>query len=751
MSVSTFFPRISVQAKVLIPVLLFLVLVPAITFWTIDDDMRRQVKADSEQTLATADSIFAKLLEIRASNLVTRYSNEVLDSRFRAVAELGDPQAMSRYQSDLLGRSADDEVALFFNEKGRLVSSWHKDSAAQMQDFEKMALNLVPATLGGQINVGSAALGGKTYLFAAIPVSVTENGSMLGVLVVVNRIGVNAIQEFKALTQTEIVLLGADNQLAASTFQNEELGAAVTADITRDHEVTALLVENEHYQAIGGQYRNTASLPGFRYVLLSSYEQRLQAQADTRRALIVVSLLGILLGSVVVWMLVRRIVSPLRELRDTAEAVGHGDFQKRIERYSNDECGDLAQAFNQMTENLRNSRAELEKTVVSLKAAQAQLVQGEKLSAVGRFVAGVAHELNNPLTAVIGFSDLLLLNNPQGDEKTRRQLTLISKSAQRCHKIVQNLLGFARQHSPERKLVKINTVVEDVIDFMAFDLSETDSKLMMNLGQELPLILADSHQIQQVLVNIISNASQALHGYRKDGVIIVRTKQTGRVIQIEVEDNGPGISLENLAKIFEPFFTTKSVARGTGLGLSLSYGIVQEHGGYIYVQSQVGLGTTFTVELPVATEAERPAEEPAFADPKQAGIEGVGHSVLVVDDEEWLRDLVRALLERGGYEVETMDSRQGALERMKERAFDVIMLDWKMPGGLTGEEFYGKIAAQDSELAQRVLFMSGDVVSNDFKKFLRTSGKICLSKPFDIAAFRAAVASMLKEPAGHRD
>ena len=215
---------------------------------------------------------------------------------------------------------------------------------------------------------------------------------------------------------------------------------------------------------------------GFEYVLLSSFEESLRMQQDLQRMLVGVSIFGVFLSAATVWFFVRRIIHPLRELRDTAEAVGRGDFSRRIAVVTNDECGDLAETFNRMTTNLRDSRAELEKAVESLKNTQAQLIQSEKLSAVSHFVAGVAHELNNPLTAVIGFSDLL--SQTATDDKIRPHLELIAKSALRCHKIVQNLLDFARQHPPERKLVQINGTIDEVLEIMAYDLRTSNIKVV---------------------------------------------------------------------------------------------------------------------------------------------------------------------------------------------------------------------------------------------------------------------------------
>ena len=344
---------------------------------------------------------------------------------------------------------------------------------------------------------------------------------------------------------------------------------------------------------------------------------------------------GILLSVFLVWFLVSRITRPLRELRDSAEAVGRGDFTRRITRFPNDECGDLAVAFNGMTASLQTSDAALRKTVETLKATQGQLIQSEQLSAVRPFEAGVAHELNNPLTAVIGFSDLLV--SMVTDKEMKSHLELIAKSAHRCHKIVQSLLGFARQHAPERKLVAINDLVDEVIEIMAYDLRTSNIQVVKEFATDAPLLLADPHQLQQVFINILGNARQAIQALHRPGEIRIRTLVGGAGLTVEFRDNGPGIRAENLAKIFDPFFTTKPVGKGTGLGLSLSYGIIQEHGGKISVRSVFGEGATFLIELPAApadtVAAHEEAKKSGTAPPFAAG----SKSVLIVDDEEWIQ------------------------------------------------------------------------------------------------------------------
>ena len=474
--------------------------------------------------------------------------------------------------------------------------------------------------------------------------------------------------------------------------------------------------------------------------MLSSYEQRLRERDHNRMTLLSISVAGIVISGFVVWLLMRRIIHPLVELRDNAEAVGRGDFTRRITRFSNDECGAVAVAFNGMTDNLQASRADLEKAVGSLKTAQSQLVQSEKLSAVGQFVAGVAHELNNPLTSVIGFSDLL--NHTDLDPKYKEYVDRISKSATRCHKIVNSLLGFSRQHEPERKPVQVNDLADAVIDIIGYDLRTSNITLLKEYQPDLPVILGDSHQLQQVVLNILSNARQALEAFRRDGQIILRTGRTNNQVWLRIKDNGPGISRENLTRIFDPFFTTKPEGKGTGLGLSLSYGIMQEHRGRIYAESQPGEGTEFVLELPVAEMAPEPsALRSATATPRPLNNSRL--HVLVIDDEESILHLVQEILSAEGNKVEIASSGVAALELIGKTSYDVIISDWKMPG-LSGINLFQELLTKDPAAAKRMLFMTGDVIKESFQEFLQKHSRICLPKPFALREFHLAIAKILR-------
>lgn len=231
---------------------------------------------------------------------------------------------------------------------------------------------------------------------------------------------------------------------------------------------------------------------------------------------------------------------------------------------------------------------------------QSQLLQAAKLSSIGTFITGVAHEVNNPLAGALGRVDLMLRRDL--DETLKGDIQLVRDETMRAVRIMQNLNSFSRQHQPEKTYTSINEIVENILELLIFQLRVSNVEVVKDLQPNLPRTMADADQLRQVFFNLIANAEQAMAEAHGQGTLIVKTYRSEETIYVTIEDDGPGILEEHLPRIFDPFFTTKAEGKGTGLGLSISYGIVQEHGGDIHVDSQVGKGATFTVQLPLATE-----------------------------------------------------------------------------------------------------------------------------------------------------
>ena len=267
------------------------------------------------------------------------------------------------------------------------------------------------------------------------------------------------------------------------------------------------------------------------------------------------------------------------------------------------------------------------------------------------------------------------------------------------------------------------------------------------LAANLPLVMADGHQVQQVLLNLLNNARQAIEAHQAGGQITITTQARDEMICIGVQDNGPGISPENIQRIFDPFFTTKEVGKGTGLGLSLCYGLIKEHGGNISVTSQPGAGATFTIELPATAGTSAADKTAANHEPIENPQEGAGKKILLVDDEDILLEMVRDDLLRHGYEVVTVNNGEAALRELHSQKIDAICFDLKMPG-LNGRQLFEWIRSTRPQFAHRVVFMTGDIINESLQMFLEQENLACLNKPFHLRDLRQAVKKIAEENGG---
>jgi signal transduction histidine kinase len=367
-----------------------------------------------------------------------------------------------------------------------------------------------------------------------------------------------------------------------------------------------------------------------------------------------------------------------------------------------------------------------------------QLLQAEKMAALGQTISGVAHELNNPLATILSWSERL--SQVTGLEPAvRRGIETIRGESERAARIVRHLLTFARKRQTTRAMVDVNQVVRETLALRAYEQRVNNITAIDALAAGLPLVFADSHQMQQVLLNLMINAEQAMLSSNGRGILVVRTWHDADrdAVVLEINDDGPGVPADVQPKVFDPFFTTKDIGKGTGLGLTVAYAIVQEHGGRIHLESHAGLGASFFIELPVSGGAREFVPQKDRAAPVE-GTAGEGASILLVEDEAPLAAVVGEALREAGYAVEQADDGEQALQKVRTKAFDLIVCDLKMPK-LDGQTFFRMLAGTAPALARRVLFVTGDVAGTDAEAFLERSGCRWLAKPFRLADLLKAV------------
>jgi len=381
------------------------------------------------------------------------------------------------------------------------------------------------------------------------------------------------------------------------------------------------------------------------------------------------------------------------------------------------------------------------------KQLQHELNVASRLASIGEMASGIAHEINNPLTGVIGFSQLLMSRDIPDD--MRDDLQVINDEAQRVAKIVGSLLTFAHQREPMREYVDINDITSKVLELRSYHMKVSNIQVVTQLAPDLPPTMADGNQLQQVFLNIILNAEQEMIKAHNRGKLSVKTEKIGSSIRVSFADNGHGISKENLDKIFNPFFTTGDVGNGTGLGLSICHGIVTAHNGRIYAESELGKGATFVVELPIVADT-RQMEKPQVIEEEPLRKRA---KVLVVDDEKAILDFLKRLLAEQGYDVETVNQANTALQKLRTKRYDLILLDIKLPlilldiklPGMSGIELYHHIETIDPALLKKVMFITGDVMETTTRDFLSKTEASYISKPFDSEQLKRDINRILTE------
>jgi signal transduction histidine kinase/ActR/RegA family two-component response regulator len=361
-----------------------------------------------------------------------------------------------------------------------------------------------------------------------------------------------------------------------------------------------------------------------------------------------------------------------------------------------------------------------------------QLVQAERLSALGELVAGVAHEINNPLASIMGYLQLLLARDLPAEVK--RRLETVYSEAERMARIIKNLLTFGRKHPPEKRYLGLNGIVEKALELKAYHFRVNQIRVETDLAPGLPMTMLDFHQVQQVLINLSNNAEQAMAEQGRGGTLRLQTGVVCGRLELRVSDTGPGILPDVQPHIFEPFYTTKKEGKGTGLGLSLCYGIMQEHGGGIRAESRPGHGATFVLDFPIV---QAPVAEPQASEARS------GHSpalrILIVDGEQGISDFLVELLTARGHRVDTASDVPQALQKIARAQLDLIISDMRLPQG-SGRDIHRAAALKEPRLSGRIVFTTGDGTSEETRRFVHETGTQMVVKPCTVEEIERAIA-----------
>ncbi len=401
--------------------------------------------------------------------------------------------------------------------------------------------------------------------------------------------------------------------------------------------------------------------------------------------------------------------------------------------------------------DLRRTERDLAKESAARSASEAELErqrealhQSEKMAAFGSLLAGVAHELNNPLSIVIG-NALMLAEETEGTAQAERAQR-VQAAAERCGRIVRSFLAMARQHKTEARPVTVRTLMDATLELLAYSMRTSGVTVEQYIAPDLPAVLCDPDQMIQVLSNLLTNARHALEERPQPRRVRLTARADGAWVQIEVADNGPGIADDIRSRVFDPFFTTKSVGSGTGIGLAVSRRLVEAHGGSLILAPSEGEGACFVIRLPLARDASQRSDSTDVTGVPQR-LTPLAWTALVVDDEPEIGELLGEMLRKLGCRFQVEVSGEAAQVALMRRDYDVVLCDLRMPG-LDGPALYDWMADHRPHLCVRTAFITADTLNVSSHRFLARAGRPILEKPFVPTELRQLLAQLLPDTQG---
>lgn len=572
-----FWKGLSIRYKIISIIILIITavtvtIIPVVAYLLKDSLLKQQ-----QDYLMSVKNLAIKIFEDyqnKVTNYTRLFSNdrEIKDTIFYHTELAGEREHPLRAVTRLY-KSFDVSSIEIGDALGRLVAA---AEAPEKYGKYRSEDPLIRNALSGKVTSGIELTEKGFVIKASAPIYYNEN-QIIGTITSGILLDDSLLLKIRQLSNTEIVILDNKERIVSATLT----GLEQSADI--DFKSNALNIAGSEYLPTGFSlsdvYGNTIGN------VLILQRDILPEMISKVHLTIFVLIFGISSVSIfVLFIILRRLTSPIVRLKEGAERIGKGEFGYRLDVASKDEIGELSEGFNKMAENLEK-----------LHDIEEKLYQSERLASIGRFAAAVAHEINNPIGNIIGIARLMQKNIP--DKNLREDIDTIIKDADRCSKIVRDLLTYSRQSPPNKERTSLNILIKDVVNAVQNRLDSKDIDIRKELHHDMPDIYIDPLQISQVLQNIILNSIQSIES---SGAITIKTMPIDdRRVEVAVSDTGCGIDDDIKAKIFYPFFTTKAVGEGTGLGLAISYGIVQNHGGEILVQSRKGQGSTFRIRLPM--------------------------------------------------------------------------------------------------------------------------------------------------------
>lgn len=739
-----------IQQRIAATVMLLLLLLTVAVTSSVVRLIRENIFQAATVDIIRDSQSFKTLHGHRTAELLTRA--KFLAAEPRVIAALGTPDidhATVQFLADEMRADGDLDLLMMRSQSGWATAVSVKGIPVSNMEGKDQGL---PGPAGGYFRIA-----GTDIHVVSAPVNIQEN--LYGHIILGDFVKETQVRDLRPLIASEFILCDSGAAPATRLLATSlpDLGDRDAAELMNRASQAGSRPTRVALPSTGKEFliRSVALDSDVTGIFLKTLDPEKAALASVLARALIIAVGFLIFAALVVNLLSKAITRPILKLVEGTDSIAAGNLSARTGIQSPNELRRLSQSFNLMAERIealvemeKQAKAGLEERVKErtaelsevnrllvdahhqLKEQTSRMIQYEKLAGIGTMAAGLAHEINNPLAVILGNAQFL--DDTAVEPQIKKRTQAILKHGQRCGEIVQSLLRFSGREGPKRTPVNINRLIDAAIDMMKLESGFDKILVAKEYDENLPVVAVDVSMMEQVFLNIASNAFHAMWEFRGRGMFTIRSAFSNGKIQLRFTDNGPGMAPTIKARIFDPFFTTKGVGQGRGLGLSGALGIVELHGGQIYVDRTDSRGTTIAVDLPLAKEdstgrgeIKGPAKDPEAGPPRALRI-------LIVDDELDMREIISTFLKSRGCEVAQAASGDEALKAIESgKMFDVLFVDIRMPG-MDGVELHRRVGDINPGLAARFVFVTGDTQSPAIRLFLEKTDCEAVIKPFKV-------------------